>query len=703
MKAIFSKNTLQSVYHCLMRTFWLGLVIILISSGYWGQALAQSVEKADTSQQAKRSEDELQLAREAVTKPSKDKTKNEIPGSILGDFSVMTSIEVGYRFTDVNGNRNTYLSDVNVRDGLRLLDYSLDMRSISGHAPLFDFLRADISNAGGDQSQYFSLRMDKTRAYKFDATVRRFNYFRDIPTFALGQHNQDLRRQISDFNLKLFPQRKVKVNLYYGRSMAKGPFLSTYDYERDEFPIVGTMRWESNDYRIGVDMTLHHWNFFFEQMFRDYRNDTEQFLPSFSKGNQTTNLTVLNTFLRELPTRTFGNVSRMSISGNITPRAHLVLRGLYGNESLKVTEFEETSGVDYLGNKIIDRRILDKVRVKRPSVTADAVFTYDVTDHISLSDSFRFVSYRIAGDLNSVTQSLLQPPTGPPQPRTVPTLASEFSGVSSVINTFQANFSVGQKFSANLGLRTLYRDVTLHHYLKPSETETETTNTFLAGIRYRPVKQVNFFLDYEEGKTNNAFVRVTPLDFRQVRFRANFKPTETLSLNFTLATTDRTNPTRFVENDSDSRVVAFSAFWQPNSRVWLSGGYDYNYFFSTADIAYFINNVLKKGRSVYYSRQNFVFFDTRLAITKRLDLLLAYRFTNDLGAPSRPLSGTIGPDDFVAAFPLSRHNPEVRVAYRFSNHITGNVSYRHYSYNERDRFVQDYRANIVTTSLRFTF
>jgi hypothetical protein len=71
----------------------------------------------------------------------------------------------------------------------------------------------------------------------------------------------------------------------------------------------------------------------------------------------------------------------------------------------------------------------------------------------------------------------------------------------------------------------------------------------------------------------------------------------------------------------------------------------------------------------------------------------------DRGAPSV----SIGPNDFVSAFPLKRHNPEVRLAYRFSNNVTGNLSYRHYSYNERDFAFQDYRTNILTTSLRFTF
>jgi opacity protein-like surface antigen len=41
--------------------------------------------------------------------------------------------------------------------------------------------------------------------------------------------------------------------------------------------------------------------------------------------------------------------------------------------------------------------------------------------------------------------------------------------------------------------------------------------------------------------------------------------------------------------------------------------------------------------------------------------------------------------------------------FTFLSNVTGNLSYRHYSYNERDFAIQDYRANILTTSLRFTF
>src|ERR1044072_2165630 len=105
---------------------------------------------------------------------------------------------------------------------------------------------------------------------------------------------------------------------------------------------------------------------------------------------------------------------------------------------------------------------------------------------------------------------------------------------------------------------------------------------------------------------------------------------------------------------------------------------------------------------------------------------MVYRYIRDLGAPTG-ISYFPPPalNDFIASLPLTRHNPEARLAYRFNNHVTANVSYRHYSYNEKFNInffksytsssttngvgtvlgtnIPDYRANIVTTSMRFTF
>jgi hypothetical protein len=180
-----------------------GVCVLLLSFG--ATAFAQgSVEKGETSQQARAPESELERARAIVTKPGENKPDKPETGRTWSVYSMTTTFEIGHRFVDTDGSLDRYLSDVNVRDGFRLLEYSTDMRAKPGAGLLFDFLKADVSNAGGDQSQTFSLRMDKTRAYRFDGNVRRFNYYRSPgPNFALGLRDYDLRQQVSDFNLKL--------------------------------------------------------------------------------------------------------------------------------------------------------------------------------------------------------------------------------------------------------------------------------------------------------------------------------------------------------------------------------------------------------------------------------------------------------------------------------------------------------------------
>jgi hypothetical protein len=213
---------------------------------------------------------------------------------------------------------------------------------------------------------------------------------------------------------------------------------------------------------------------------------------------------------------------------------------------------------------------------------------------------------------------------------------------------------------------------------------------------------VNLFFDYEKGQSDNAFVRVNPLDYQRVRARASFQAKPTLLIHSTFTATDTTNPTPQVDNDGTFRQFSFSADWQPKVKFWISGGYNYDYLFNTADILFFLNSVQNTGRSVYYARQHVVFLDSRFALTNRLDLFLVYRYIKDIGAPSST-DVPPGPNNFITSFPLFRHNPEARIGYRFNDRVTGNLSYRHYSYNEKQQSIQDYRANIVTTSVRFTF
>jgi hypothetical protein len=686
------------------------------------QVFAQSsVEKSKTTQQAKQPEDELAAARAAIAKPN-EKPEKPDTGRISGNYIINSSMEVGYRWVDVNGDVNRYHSDVNLRDGLRLLDFSFDARSIDGNGALFDFLRADVSNAGGDQTQYYSLRVDKTRYYKFDGKLRRFYYNRSLAGIANNQHNFDIRQQVSDFNLKLFPQRAVKVNLGYGRSMGKGPYTTTYNTNSDQFPLIGNQRWAANDYRIGAEATKNSWNVFGEYLFRGFRNDSEQFQTAARNvGNDISTPSALTFFDRDTPIRSSSHIIRGSLNGSIGNRLHLLLQGMHNDENAKINQYELTGGINS-SNGTLNRLILATANAKRPSRSVDAMLSVDLHENVTLSNTSRYYQYRILGDLNLNTDTTTRTAAGVTSNTNVTTLFRHTTDVTSYWNTLQLQFGYGRKFSGNLGWRYTFRDVKLIGAgAAEDETERQNTNAFIGGMRFRPVDRANFFFDFENGSSDNVFVRISPLDYQRLRARANIGITDSLSFNTTFTATDRTNPTPQVKNDSDFRDYSASIMWEPKARFWIDGGYNYDSVFSTANIAFFVSSVLNTGKSIYRSRQHFLFFDSRVGVTNRLDLFVVYRYLKDLGAPNgvAPLLVPAN-NEFITSLPLKRHNPEARLAYRFSNHFTANLSYRHYSYNEKFNIryfqsytssstgvvltnIPDYRANIVTTSMRFTF
>ena len=713
-------NKHQSIISRLSRTFAgaIGALLICFCAG----AFAQSVEKVETSQQAREPESELERAKAIVNDPKDNKPSKPETGRTWGVYSVTSSLELGYRFVDARGSEQRYLSDVNVRDGFRVLESSLDMRARPGSGLLFDFLHTEVDNAGGDQSQHFSLRADKTRWYRFDANVRRFNYYRSLgPSFALGFRDYDLRQQVSDFSLKLFPQRAIRINAGYGRSMAKGRYNPTYSFQRDIFQLLGNTRWDANDFRLGIDATYRKWDFNVEELYRLFRNDLEiTSKPGLDLGFAPTDNGKLAALDRVTPQRARGLVTRASVRGTITEQLHVVLRGLHDDELLRGRYFELASGVNNNGVPLVSNvlNLPDPGAViKRPSDKVDAGVSYDIDRHFTLSDTFSFTSFRILGGTEIVTTSVTQPANRPPATAVTDVLARDYvTDLTSYSNTLELNMNWGRKFSANLGWRAMQRDVKIDsNYLTAtspvsatnptitSEDESIGTHAFIGGMRIRPTPRTSFMFDVEKGQNNNSFVRINPLDYTRFRARAQVRATDKLGFSGAFTSLDRTNPTPQVNNDSNFRSYTVAANLEPTSRVWIDVGYDYHDLYATGDILYttVINNTTQRvsGRSLYYARINSLYANTRFALTNRLDLLMVYYYIMDRGAPSVSL----GPNDFVSALPLRRHNPEVRLAYRFSNIVTGNLAYRHYSYNERDFAFLDYRANILTTGLRFTF
>ncbi len=175
---------------------------------------------------------------------------DETQGTNSGNYNVQQTVELGYRDNWVNGNQNTYDTFVNLGSGPRVLDYTLNMRSLNHQGLLFDNLSFSNFGYGGDPNDVSRLRITKNKWYDFSLVFRRDEYFWDYnllanpfnpvpippagapasfattnPSFAStnSPHALNLVHRMQDYDLALLPQSRVGFRLGYSRYVEEGP------------------------------------------------------------------------------------------------------------------------------------------------------------------------------------------------------------------------------------------------------------------------------------------------------------------------------------------------------------------------------------------------------------------------------------------------------------------------------------------------
>ncbi|MCL4522798.1 MAG: hypothetical protein M1453_06425 [Acidobacteria bacterium] len=213
-----------------------------------------------------------------------------------GNYNIKQTFEFGYRWTDFTGSRSVYNTLVNLNQGPRLFEHSLEMRSLNHQGLLFDNFSLHSFGYGGDPNNVTRLRIYKNKWYNFNATFRRDRNFWDYNLLAnplnpnsyvstvpagtpifnvpFSPHRMEITRRMSDFSLVLAPQNPIRVRLGYSRNVSQGPSLTTFHEGTDVFLV---QNWANtlNSYQIGVDFKLlPKTNISFDQFFHFYKSDT---------------------------------------------------------------------------------------------------------------------------------------------------------------------------------------------------------------------------------------------------------------------------------------------------------------------------------------------------------------------------------------------------------------------------------------------
>src|SRR5437870_4012870 len=93
-------------------------------------------------------------------------------GENFQNYNITNSFETGYRWSLVDGNLGEYRSQVNYRNGIRLLGSSLTVNSKDGHGRFFDEIVLNTQGLGNDPYESAVFRIQKNGLYRYDMMWR---------------------------------------------------------------------------------------------------------------------------------------------------------------------------------------------------------------------------------------------------------------------------------------------------------------------------------------------------------------------------------------------------------------------------------------------------------------------------------------------------------------------------------------------------
>ena len=665
-------------------------------------------------------------------------------GEDAGDYTVIGSIEFGYRGLSVDGDHNKYQSDLNYRAGPRLFDSTFLMKAKDGEGSLFDTLLVTSTGWGGDPNGNVRMSVEKAKWYRFDGTYRRFKYFRFLNSFAnpnwvfspasfsrppnpvTGEHGTDTSMQLGDFDLTILPKdERIRFNVGYSPERYNGPAFTNYHVGGNEFMLLQQMKSRANDFRVGADGKVGPIDFSFLQGFRRFRDDTSIHLGTTPGINLNPTAASLTSFHRDEPARGSVNYTRLSLHSLIAKKVDITGRIVYSKATSTYSLAESFTGRNWnprvtgwpptppaaTPNVLNLGQYNITGETERPNTLGDIGITFLATDKLRISNTFRVEDFEIDGtalfsDFFSLTRG---------SGATLRTDTVGFNNLDATRitkyrkyqNTIEGDYQFNSRYSMHVGYRYGHRHIEeifdgfnlgSNGSLTPpavrtsdSFEEQNNTNAILGGFKARPGNNWTLYFDAEHGTADNVFTRIGNYNYTNIRGKSRFAlPSRKVSFTLAVITRNNSNPSEIagvsLEDfgvDVKSRIFSSTLDWAPTSDLSFSAGYTHHRINSDAVVEYFFNSVRHPfGSSQYHLKNNYFFVDSVSRLHSRVTLYAAYRINKDIGQGSLLADPTGNPGTLIASYPISYQSPEARLAIKLHHRLDWNIGYQYYNYNE---------------------
>lgn len=394
----------------------------------------------------------------------------EPDGAVRGGYLIHSSIEAGYRSSEVTGSGDMYDTLVDLQTGPRILGQTLSMHSTDHMGLLFDNLYVNSFGWGGEPNNALRLRADKNKWYNLQGSFRRDQSFSDFDLLANplnpppppapggstpsipvenSPHLFDTTRRMSDVDLTLLPQSRVSLRLGYSHNNMTGPSFSSI-HEGTEALLLQPVNTTMNSYRVGIDWRIAPRTVLSYDQFLDYyKGDTDTSLASFAPAllpspgvgsvelglsfdtvnkepcavptgqpslivnGVLTNITcsAYFSYARSERVRTSTPTERLSLRSSYFPRVEILGSYSYSSAVSSTPLNESFSGLITRTNTLAFTGT-GTGAANRISDVVDLEATVHLTQHLRLIDKFYFWAYRIPenGNFSENDYSCATPP-----------------------------------------------------------------------------------------------------------------------------------------------------------------------------------------------------------------------------------------------------------------------------------------------------
>jgi hypothetical protein len=632
-------------------------------------------------------------------------------GENKGDYNIVQSWELGYRWHLVGGDDGKYRSDVNYRNGVRLLSSYLTVNSKDGHGKLYDEIVLQTQGLGNDPYESATLRVQKNGLYRYDMTWRLNEYYNPGLVTAIGLHQMNLSQRWQDHDLVLFPQGHFKIKAGYGRNKEDGPALSTinlFENQRgDIFSLFSNVRREYNSYRIGADLDYFGIRLGFLRRWEFYKEDTPYSLAN-GAGYNPTDASVLTGFRRGSPIH--GDTPGWLVYLTTEKKKFAVNgRFTYTGGNRAFVQNEQAIGTGLLGTE--NRLIITLGDAKRPLTTGDLNISLFASDKITVVNNTSVANSRIVGnsfyeqfDLSDLSATILN---------------FQYLGIRLITNSTDVHYHFNKKLDVFAGYRFADREITsIQSTTDPATaftndvyTQSNTLHAGVAGINWVIAGPLRLHLETEIGRNDDPFTPKSDRNYHAIDGRLSYRK-KAISATAGYRQNYNNNSITLTSYSAHGRTYFANASWA--ARDWLSfdAGYSKLHLDTLGGVTFFAGSPRARqvnSTSLYISNIHAANLGLRFALKNRADLYLGYNITRDTGDGRSALQPTGTTDALLynaQTFPLNFQSPLVRLTIPLTKKIKWNAGYQYYAYHEDfglNSLLQRYHAHTGYTSVLWAF